>query len=106
MTLTLEEAWIKAAVEHRKLEITYVNPETRLQYLKREIEPDTVTVSGEKVHYWAVLSHIPHVGPKAFVPDYFKDVKVTDKTFTPRPGARWHELQAVYDQHGLASKQF
>lgn len=106
MTLTLEEAWIKAAVEHRKLNITYLNPETRLQYLKREVEPDMVTVSNGKLHCWGTLSHIPHIGPKAFVADFFKDVKVTDQTFTPRPGSRWAELKAVYDQNGLAQKPF
>ncbi|HWG89686.1 MAG TPA: hypothetical protein VNZ52_02455 [Candidatus Thermoplasmatota archaeon] len=106
MTLTLEEAWIKAAVEHRKLSITYVNPETKLQYTRREVEPDTVTVQGEKVHLWGILSHIPHVGPKAFLPNAFKDIRVTEATFNPRPGSRWQEMKAVYDQQGLAHKSF
>src|SRR5438552_18884126 len=45
MTLTLEELWVNAAVEHRLAYISYRNPETKLGYNHRDIRPELVTAA-------------------------------------------------------------
>lgn len=38
--LSLEDAWVKAAVEHLTLEITYHSVRTKGEITVREVEPD------------------------------------------------------------------
>ena len=105
MTLTLEEIWVKAAVEHRIIHVSYKNPETRLVYNKRDIRPDLVTADQEgKTTLWGLLNHNPFVGLKAFSPQYFEQAKLTNETFKPAPGSRWQELVPIYKEMGLDQK--
>lgn len=106
MTLTLEELWVKAAVEHRLVHISYKNPETKLVYNKRDIRPEIVTADANgTTTLWGLLNHNPFVGTKAFQPKFFEVAKLTNETFKPAPGSRWQELKPIYDELGLASKQ-
>lgn len=106
MTLTLEELWVKAAVEHRLVHVSYKNPETRLVYNKRDIRPDLVTAdtTGNPT-LWGLLNHNPFVGLKAFSPKFFEGAKLTNETFKPAPGSRWQELVPIYNELGLGEKQ-
>lgn len=107
MTLSFEDMWIKAAVEHRILNITYVNKETRLVYTKRDICPDFLQMSDQGASaVWALIGHAPQLGIKAFNPANFEMVRVTDTKFQPPPGARWNELVALYKERGLDQKPF
>lgn len=104
--LTLEDAWIKAAVEHRLVTVTYVNPETRLVYTKRDIRPDYVGPdrSGAPA-LWGLLNHNPFVGTKSFLPQNFQYFQVTGQKFQPDPNGRWKDMVAQYEQRGLADVQ-
>ena len=105
MTLTLEEMWVKAAVEHRLVHVSYKNPETRLVYNKRDVRPDLVTADeAGQTTLWGLLNHNPFVGLKAFSPKYFESVKITNETFKPAPGSRWQELVPIYKEMGLDQK--
>lgn len=105
MTLSFEDTWIKAAVEHRVLNVTYVNKETRLVYTKRDICPDFVEVGQSGANaVWAVIGHAPQLGVKAFAPRNFQLVKVTDLQFSPPQNGRWKELVSLYKERGLDQK--
>jgi len=105
MTLSIEELWVKAAVEHRCVYISYKNPETRLVYNNRNIRPELVTQDETgNVTLWGYLDHNPFVGLKAFSPKYFTGAKLTRDAFKPQPNSRWQELMPIYQQMGLEQK--
>ena len=105
MTLSLEELWVKAAVEHRIVYVSYKNPETRLVYNNRDIRPELVTADETGgTTLWGLLNHNPFVGLKAFSPKYFTTYKLTDQTFKPAANSRWQELVPIYQQMGLEGK--
>lgn len=102
MTLTLEQMWVKAAVEHRLLHIHYKNPETRLVYNKRDIRPELITSDESgKPTLWGLLNHNPAVGLKGFNPGHFTSVALTNEKFKPRHDSRWQELVPIYQELGL-----
>lgn len=105
MTLTLEEMWVKAAVEHRIVHVSYKNPETRLVYNKRDIRPELITADEKgKATLWGLLNHNPYIGLKAFAPQFFEYATLTEETFQPSPGSRWEELVPIYEEMGLRQK--
>ena len=105
MTLTLEELWVKAAVEHRCVYISYKNPETKLVYNNRNIRPELVTAdNGGATTLWGLLDHNPFVGLKSFSPKYFQSVKLTNDQFKPTPNSRWQELVPIYKEMQLDQK--
>jgi hypothetical protein len=106
MPLTLEDAWIKAAVEHRLVTITYKNPETALVYTKRDVRPDWVGPdrSGQTA-LWGLLNHNPFVGMKSFTPQNFQFFQVTNQKFQPTNEGRWKDLVQLYQQRGLEKQQ-
>jgi hypothetical protein len=107
MALTFEDTWIKAAIEHRVLNVTYVNKETRLVYTKRDVCPDYIeTTSGGQTACWAVIAHAPQLGVKSFNAGNFQLWRVTDARFNPPSNARWKDLMTVYKERGLDQKPF
>ena len=106
MSLTLEELWVKAAVEHRIVHVSYKNPETKLVYNKRDIRPDLVTAdSNGNATLWGLLNHNPFVGLKAFSPKFFEQARLTNEQFKPAPNSRWQELVPIYQELGLDKKE-
>lgn len=107
MTLSFEDTWIKAAVEHRVLNVTYVNKETRLVYTKRDICPDFIEVAQNGANAcWALIGHAPQLGVKSFQPKNFQQVKVTDLKFNPPQSGRWKDLVNLYHERGLEQKSW
>lgn len=105
MSLTLEELWVKAAVEHRLVHVSYKNPETRLVYNKRDIRPDLVTADETgTATLWGLLNHNPFVGVKAFAPRFFESARLTNEKFKADPNGRWKELLPIYQELGLDQK--
>ena len=106
--LKLNEAWIKAAVEHRILEIVYYSGETKKEVTKREVEPDFMGISrdGKSIGLWATYCHLRHEGPRCFKQETVMRWNATDKTFQPSARGRWKELVPEYERLGLSSKQF
>ncbi len=105
MSLSLEDTWIKAAVEHRLVTVTYVNPETRLAYTKRDVRPDFVGPDRAGVTaLWGLLNHNPFVGIKSFAPQHFQMARLTPQRFAPPSDGRWQELVQTYKERGLDRK--
>lgn len=104
---SVEDLWIKAAVEHRLVTVTYVNPETRLVYTKRDVRPDYVGPdrTGETA-CWGLLNHNPFVGMKSFTPRHFQLVRLTPQKFQPPNEGRWKELVQLYNDRQLGTKDF
>ena len=104
MTLTLEELWVKAAVEHRIVYVSYKNPETRLVYNNRDVRPELVTADPTgNATLWGLLHHNPFVGRKSFSPKYFQTAKLTHETFKPLSND-WQQLVPIYQELGLDKK--
>ena len=106
--LSLEETWIKAAVEHRIINIDYFSARTKREHTNRDIEPDFVGTSkdGKNSGLWAIFCHLRHQGPRCFIPNTLKKFIVTSKTFNPSPRGRWQELVPIYNARGLKVKEF
>ncbi len=106
--LSLEETWIKAAVEHRILNIDYFSARTKRENTNRDIEPDFVGTSrdGRNRGLFATFCHLRHQGPRCFMPSTVKRFSATSKSFTPSPHGRWRELILVYKAKGLEHKNF
>jgi len=107
MPMTLEDAWIKAAVEHRLVTISYKNPDTALVYTKRDVRPDWVGPDNRgSTALWGMLNHNPFVGHKSFAPQNFQFFQVTNQKFQPAPDGRWKELTTLYQERGLDKMTF
>ncbi len=106
--LSLKETWIKAAVEHKILNIDYFSLRTKQEYTCRDIEPDFVGLSrnGRNNGLWATFCHLRHEGPRCFQEDSVKRFSATEKTFIPSPNGRWKELIPKYTVSGLKDKSF
>ena len=106
--LNLEQTWVKAAVEHRILEIQYYSGRTKEELTVRQIEPDFVGMGRDERNsgLWATFCHLRHEGPRCFKPDSILRYKALEKTFAPSVHGRWKELVASYERLGLSSKQF
>ncbi|MFA5860936.1 MAG: hypothetical protein WDA16_04515 [Candidatus Thermoplasmatota archaeon] len=104
MTLTLEELWVKAAVEHRIVYVSYKNPETRLVYNNRDVRPELVTADpAGNATFWGLLHHNPFIGRKSFSPQYFTTAKLTKEQFKPLSND-WQQLVPIYQELGLEAK--
>lgn len=102
MTLNLEQVWLKAAVEHRLVTISYQNPDTRLVYTKRDIRPVGLGMDRNgRPCLWGVLDHNPHVGVKSFHPDHFEAYQLTPRKFEADPQGEWQQLVDLYKEHKL-----
>ena len=107
MTLSLEDTWIKAAVEHRVINIDYFSIRTKREYTKRDVEPDYMGASKNGfLGLWATWCHLRSQGPRCFKPDSVKRFSITYKTFSPSPDGRWEELIPIYEQKGLKVRVF
>jgi hypothetical protein len=106
--LSLEDAWIKAAVEHNIINIDYFSARTKRENTNRDIEPDFVGTSrnGRNNGFWATFCHLRHQGPRCFQPNTVRRFNVTSKTFTPSIHGRWQELVPLYNARGLKNKSF
>jgi len=106
--LSLTETWLKAAVEHRILNIDYFSRRTKQEFTNRDIEPDFIGLSkdGRNNGLWATFCHLRHEGPRIFKPDSIKKLKVTSKKFGPSSKGRWKELIPGYEKKGLKDKKF
>lgn len=101
-TLSLENAWIKAAVEHVVLEIKYFSAKTKGEYTTRRVEPDFYgwDVRDRNFGCWGYCRL--REGNRVFVPSSVHSWKSTEIKFTPNPIGRWRELLPKYHQRNLA----
>ena len=104
--LSLIDAWIKASVEHRTLEITYYSGKTKKQTLVREVEPDYYGWSrnGKNFGLWGICRLRKNV--RCFLPENVLGWKYVGNSFTPNPRGRWQELMPIYEKRNLAQQKF
>ena len=106
--LSLEEFLIKAAVEHKIINIDYFSARTKREDTNRDVEPDFVGTSrdGRNKGLWATFCHLRHEGPRCFLPHTVRRFSVTSKMFAPSSQGRWQELIPLYNTRGLKEKEF
>ena len=104
--LTIADAWIKAAVEHKTLQITYYN-QTKQETTVREVEPDFYGFSSNGRNFGCFgLCRLRGGDIRCFLPDSIIDWQFIGDTFAPNPKGRWQELLPLYEQKSLANKAF
>lgn len=106
--LSITDTWIKAAVEHRVLNMDYFSRRTKHEDTNRDIEPDFVGPSrdGKNNGLWATYCHLRKKGPRSFRVDSIRNLRVTSKEFSPSTKGRWKELIPLYKKKGLDKLTF
>ena len=104
--LSLTDAWVKASVEHKTLEITYYSGKTKKQTTFREVEPDYYGLSrnGKNSGLWGICRLRRDV--RCFLPENVIGWKYVGNSFTPNPRGRWRELMPIYEKRNLAQQKF
>lgn len=103
--LTIESAWIKAAVEHKTIEITYHSEKNETTV--REVEPDYYGWSTNGRNFGCFgFCRLRDGNIRCFKPENILEWRYVGNLFSPDPQGRWHELMAVYQQKGLAETNF
>ena len=105
--LSLEDAWIKAAVEHKTLEITYYSGRTKQELTCREVEPDYVgwSINRRTFGLWGIC-RLRGWDIRCFKPDSVLRWRYVGNSFAPNLRGRWQELIPIYQQRGLAQTNF
>jgi len=101
--LNLTHAWMKAAVEHRVIELVYHSGK---RVITREFEPDFLGVAkdGMTSGRWGRFSDERQAGFRNFDPDKLLGYHSTEKTFKPPKNGRWKELVGAYKYLKLDEK--
>lgn len=105
--MNIEQLWIKAAVEHRCIEVTYWSGRTKKELTTRIVEPDFVGIfrDGKQTGLWATFCHLRNEDPRCFKIDSLIAAKFTEKFFEPSPYGRWLELVSLYQSLHLAKME-
>ena len=99
--LSIRDAWVKAAVEHRTLKIRYYSGAVKDEYSDREVEPDFIVTSDawEGFGCWGFCRLRKQV--RVFNVGGILGWSLTRDKFTPNPGGRWRELLPYYQREYL-----
>ena len=104
--LSLEDAWIKAAVEHRTLEITYFS-KTKDETTVREVEPDYYGQSTNGRNFGCFgFCRLRGGDIRCFLPQNIVAWHHMGDSFEPPSNGRWQELIAIYQEKNLANAMF
>lgn len=110
---TMRRLWIKAAVEHRILRLKYLSRGSDSDVTEGEVEPDFVGRPRElsifrrgPFGFWAAFNRLRGEGPCYFEPVSIVSMELTDRTFEPRPDARWMEHLEEYHESDLRDETF
>lgn len=102
--LSLVDAWIKAAVEHKTLEITYVDSKGKTSV--REVEPDFYGQSRKGTNFGLWGTCLLRGQIRCFREENVRGWCYVGTEFSPNPQGRWIELLSEYDQRRLNQEQF
>lgn len=102
--LSLVDAWIKAAVEHKTLRIRYFSARTKKGFTMRVVEPDFVGWSrdGRVSGLWRFCRL--RRANRVFKPDSILRWYCVGETFSPNPRGRWRELIPFYAERKLTKQ--
>ena len=100
--LSVEDAWIKAAIEHVTLRIVYYSGKTKRQLTTREVEPDFIGLSkdGKNNGCWGFCRL--RKGNRVFEPQHIQSWEHVGTPFTPNSEGRWRELLSKYNAKKLS----
>ncbi len=103
--MNVEDAWIKAAVEHRILKIKYKS-KGKGEITVREVEPDYYGWGKDRRNYgcWAAYDYLRRRSPSFFIPQNIRKWENTGRDFDPSRRAyirRWKELIPEYKRRNL-----
>jgi len=103
----LIDAWIKAAIEHKTLAITYYSGKTKKETTVREVEPDYYgwARDGKNFGLWGIC-RLRRRNVRCFLPENVLDWQYVGNSFTPNPRGRWRELIPIYEKKKLAQQKF
>lgn len=102
------DAWKKAAVEHRIIELEYYGKTKRIETI-RNVEPDYYgfAKNGRTKLLWTTYDHLRKTGPRSFLPTNVRSFKATNETFHPsNPTGRWREHLQEYHERDLKNRDF
>jgi predicted DNA-binding transcriptional regulator YafY len=103
--ISLIDAWIKAAVEHQTIEITYRSEKNETTV--REVEPDYYGWSTNGRNFGCFgFCRLRDGNIRCFKPENILEWRYVGNLFSPDPQGRWHELMPVYQQKGLEQASF
>ena len=104
--MKLVDAWIKLAVEHETLEITYYSSRTKKNITRREVEPDYYGWSKDHKNFglWGFCRLRKAI--RCFTVNNVKDWKYIGNKFNPLQNGRWMELLNAYKEKGLDKIEF
>jgi len=105
--LSLEDAWVKASIEHKTLQITYYSGRTKQELTSREVEPDYYgwSITLKNFGLWGIC-RLRGRAIRCFKPDSVLRWQYVGNSFVPNPFGRWKELMPIYQQRGLSKKSF
>ncbi len=94
--LSLRDTWVKAAIEHRTLNIRYYSGAIRDEITEREVEPDFILISENWQDFgcWGFCRLRNQV--RVFNVKGILDWEFTGNEFIPNPNGRWNELTDYY----------
>jgi len=94
--LSLVDAWIKAAIEHKTLRIRYYSARTKSEVTVREVEPDYYGWGKNRRNFglWGFCRLRKQV--RCFKEDSIHGWEYVGNDFKPSPYARFKELESIY----------
>lgn len=103
--ISLIDAWVKAAIEHQTIEITYRSEKNETTV--REVEPDYYgwSINGKNFGCFG-LCRLRGGTLRCFKPENVLNWRKIGNPFSPNPRGRWQELLLVYKEKDLANLNF
>ncbi len=105
---TIRRLWIKAAVEHRVVRLEHRDPGSEGGVMTRDVDPDFIGGWGGisnlfpwSFRFWCVSDDGKGGDLCCFNPRTVISLRITERTYEPRPHGRWMEHLAEYHRSGL-----
>lgn len=108
---TMRRLWIKAAVEHRVVRLEYHDPTTGGDVTTRDVDPDFIGswlglgyIFPWYFRFWGASDDSKGGGLCCFKPRTVISLRITGRTFEPRPDGLWMVHLEEYHRSGLGEE--
>ncbi|TFH15972.1 WYL domain-containing protein [Candidatus Bathyarchaeota archaeon] len=100
-SLSLLDAWVKAAIEHCTLKIIYNSGPIKNEITEREVEPDYIFIGDnwEDFGCWGFCRLRNQI--RVFNVQGILSWEITENQFKPNPKGRWRDLLGYYKRNDL-----
>lgn len=104
-TLSLLDTWVKGAVEHQIIKISYYSGPIKNEVTEREVEPDFILTNEEWKEYgcWGFCRLRNQI--RVFNVKGILKWNLTENKFKPNPEGRWTELGEYYNSKNLSKRK-